>query len=54
MSLPTFIALTVMYILAFGVLAGGFAAWAARGGSSPFRHFTSAFRPHADSPAGRG
>ncbi len=50
MSLASFLALIVMYILAFGVVTGGFAAWAARGGASPFHHFTAAFRSHAGSP----
>ena len=49
-SLPRFFLLTAMYIVTFGVVTGGLAAWTTRAGSSPLRHFTSAFRSRAGSP----
>jgi hypothetical protein len=49
-SLTRFLVLTTMYILIFGVVTGGLAAWTTRAGASPLRHLTAAFRSRGGSP----
>ncbi|MGZ6546221.1 MAG: hypothetical protein ACXVEI_13010 [Actinomycetota bacterium] len=49
MSVTRFLVLTAMYIVVFGGVSGGLAAWAMRAGSSPLRDLVSAFRTRAGS-----
>jgi hypothetical protein len=50
MSLTRFLVLTAMYIVIFGGVTGGLAAWTTRAGFSPFRNLVAAFRTRAGSP----
>jgi hypothetical protein len=50
MSLTRFFVQIAMYIVIFGGVSGGLAAWTTRAGSSPLRNLVSAFRTRAGSP----
>jgi hypothetical protein len=50
-SLSSFIVTVALYIVIFGIVAGGSAAWMTRSGSTPLREMMSAFRSRAGSLA---
>jgi hypothetical protein len=50
-SLSSFFVTVALYIVLFGVVAGGSAAWLTRSGSTPLREMVSAFRSRAGSRA---
>ena len=47
--MTSFLVLTAMYIVIFGAVSGGLAAWTMRAGSSPLRNLVLAFRTRGGS-----
>ncbi len=52
MSLAAFLVSIGLYVLIFGVVAGGLTAWMARSGSSPLGEMITAFRTRAGTRKG--
>jgi hypothetical protein len=52
MSLSGFLVSIAMYVLIFGVVTGGLAAWMTRSGSSPLGEMITAFRTRAGTRKG--